>query len=224
MMIALLGWIGSGKDTVAAHLSVSHNFIKDSFASSLKDSCAALFEWPRHLLEGNTVESRIWREEVDQWWATKLGDPTFTPRKALQLIGTEVFRENFHKNIWLLTFQRRLETKNVGKNVLVSDCRFKNEIEFFKSCGGKIVFVDAGDRPVWYNVALRANTSADSEIVKFSQNEMKTKYAHVHLSEWDWIGTEYDFVIKNDFVERNTETYEALKHRVDESVQFLKNL
>ena len=65
MLIGLVGLIGSGKDTVAERLVSHHGFRRDSFARSLKDAVSNIFGWDRELLEGNTKESRAWREQPD---------------------------------------------------------------------------------------------------------------------------------------------------------------
>ena len=65
MLIGLVGLIGSGKDTVAERLVSHHGFVRDSFAKSLKDAVSNIFGWDRNLVEGNTKESRAWREQPD---------------------------------------------------------------------------------------------------------------------------------------------------------------
>ena len=75
MIVGLLGYIGSGKGTVSSVLVNEYGFRQDSFASTLKDACSAIFGWERHMLEGDTKESREWREQVDPWWEEKLGRP-----------------------------------------------------------------------------------------------------------------------------------------------------
>lgn len=62
MIVGICGLIGSGKGTVADMLVGEFGFTKISFADSLKDAVAAVFGWPRNLLEGDTDESRSWRE------------------------------------------------------------------------------------------------------------------------------------------------------------------
>ena len=94
MLLGLVGPIGSGKGTIADLLVERHNFIKESYANSLKDACSIIFGWDRQMLEGNTPESRAWREQDDKWWSDKLGRP-FSPRLALQLMGTEAGRDVF---------------------------------------------------------------------------------------------------------------------------------
>ena len=95
MIIGLVGWIGSGKNTVADILATQHSYKKDSFAAPLKDATANIFNWPRKTLEGDTDHSRHFRECVDPYWANKLQIKNFTPRLALQIVGTELFREHF---------------------------------------------------------------------------------------------------------------------------------
>ena len=95
MIIGLCGIQGAGKDTVGDILVSEYGFIKLTFASTLKDIVSVLFSWPRDLLEGITEESRIWRETVDDFWTEKTGFENFTPRKALQLIGTDLFKMQY---------------------------------------------------------------------------------------------------------------------------------
>ena len=99
MLIALYGGQGAGKDTVANILIQYHGFIKLSFAQVLKDAVATIFLWPRDLLEGDTEYSREWREKMDPYWAEKTGIYDFSPRKALQYIGTDLFRNHFCQDI-----------------------------------------------------------------------------------------------------------------------------
>ena len=69
MIIGLVGLKGCGKDTAADYFITHYdNWIKGSFADSLKDTCACVFGWDRELLEGSTQDSRAWRETSDTWW------------------------------------------------------------------------------------------------------------------------------------------------------------
>lgn len=192
MIIGITGFIGSGKGTVAELLVRDYGFRQDSFAASLKDACACLFGWPRYLLEGDTVESRHWREQPDSWWATKLGIENFSPRLALQLMGTDVLRNHFNQDIWFLTLENRLR-KDPDTPVVISDVRFPNEVAFVKRLGGTIINVSRGDHPEWYDVAISAN-SGNPE----SADLMKTRYSSAHYSEWAWVGTEMDRVLNNN--------------------------
>ena len=107
MIVGLVGFIGSGKDTVAKEF-VDRGCVQDSFAGPLKDLCSSVFGWPRDLIEGDSLESRDFRETPDMFWTKKLGVPNFTPRLALQLIGTDVLRKNFSQDIWLNSLEYRI--------------------------------------------------------------------------------------------------------------------
>lgn len=187
-IIAFVGLIGSGKDTAAAALIEKHGFVRCSFASSLKDACANIFHWDRTMLEGQTPESREWREQVDEWWAERLSIPHFTPRWALQHIGTNILRDTFHKDIWVLSLQRSLLDTN--QNVVISDARFQNEIIALRNIGATIVEVRRRGKPEWWPIAIEAslgNTTAISRIEEIG----------IHKSEWDWACIEPDAVIDN---------------------------
>jgi len=183
-IVGVVGFIGSGKDTIADYLVNHYDFVRESFASNLKDSVSAIFGWDRQLLEGLTEEARIWREEVDPWWASRLNMPNLTPRWVLQRWGTEVCRQNFHDDIWIASLEHRL--KNSQNNVVISDCRFPNELKSIKNNGGILIRVCRGENPEWYNFALE------------NKELMDTVYPDVHTSEWAWIGTNFDYVVENN--------------------------
>lgn len=186
-----MGFISSGKGTVATQLVNEHNFVQESFASSLKDACSMIFDWPRNLLEGDTAESRAWREVPDLWWSEELGIPNFTPRDALQIVGTNVLRNHFHQDLWFLTVKNRVR-KTLG-NVVISDVRFRNEIDFIRQNNGILIRINRGELPEWFDIASLANQGNQP-----AKTIMEEKYADIHPSEWSWAGLEYDFEIDNN--------------------------
>ena len=190
MIIGICGFIGSGKDTVADYLVNFHEFRRESFASTLKDAVSAVFGWDRTLLEGRTKEAREWREQVDPWWAERLDMPTLTPRWVLQYWGTEVCRKAFHDDIWIASLENKL--RNSKDHVVISDCRFPNEISSIRSAGGKIIWVQRGQLPDWYQYAIAANTLGSN----MALNELKMR--KIHASETAWVGTDFDHVIENN--------------------------
>lgn len=203
MIIGLIGFIGSGKDTAAQEF-VKLGCKKDSFAAPLKDMCAAVFGWSRELLEGDTLESREFRETPDMFWTRKLGIDHFTPRLALQLLGTDVLRNQFSQDIWLNSLEYRIRKNTLNREcIVISDARFKNELELIKEMGGKIVWVRRGELPEWYDIAASAHTGN-----AVSRKIMQTRYRDVHESEWNWVGFKPDYTIFN------TGTIEDLRDRV----------
>ena len=189
MIIGICGFIGSGKDTVADYLTNFHEFRRESFASTLKDAVAHVFGWDRTMLEGRTKEAREWREQIDPWWATRLDMPNLTPRWVLQYWGTEVCRKAFHDDIWIASLENKLRTSK--DHVVISDCRFPNEIKSIKDAGGIIAWVQRGELPNWYQTALDANAGSNNAF-----NELKMK--KIHASETAWIGTNFDIILDNN--------------------------
>ena len=212
MIVGITGFIGSGKDTVAKML-VEKGAVQDSFASPLKDLCASVFGWPRDMLQGDTIESRDFRETPDMYWTRKLGIDQFTPRLAVQLLGTEIMRTHFNQDIWLDSLEYRIR-KNEQQDtmVVVSDCRFKNELDLIKKLNGIVIHVIRDELPEWYETAVHANKGSVP-----AKHTMETRFAKVHASEWKWVGYDFDFVIQN------SGTLEELQAEVDSVYADMKN-
>ena len=189
MIIGICGLIGSGKDTAADYLVNFHEFKRESFAASLKDAVASVFGWNREMLEGRTKASREWREQVDQWWATRLNIPHLTPRWVLQYWGTDVLRGHFHDDIWIASVEHKVQQSR--DNIVITDCRFPNEIKGLKEQGAKIVWIQRGIIPHWYDIACKAN-KGDTKAAQWLQDN------NIHASESSWAGTKFDMTIDNN--------------------------
>jgi len=189
MIIGVVGFIGSGKGTVGDILANNHGYLRESFAKPLKDAIAIIFNWPRHLLEGDTKESREWREQVDSYWTEKLGK-TITPRLVLQWMGTGAGRNVFGSNLWTAALQDRLDSQ---KNYVITDVRFENEVNAIRDIGGKIIRVKRGDDPNWVSTALRAKKRGLDKLTS-----LDITAPDIHISEWDWITTKMDYVLFNN--------------------------
>ena len=195
MIIGFVGFIGSGKDTAADYLVNFHGFRRDSFANTLKDAVANVFGWDRTMLEGRTKEAREWREQVDPWWAERLGIPHLTPRWILQNWGTEVCRKGFHDDIWIASLENKLRAST--DNIVVSDCRFPNEIAAIKKAGGIVVRVVRGAEPEWYGAAVSRNRGPNGNS-SWALSGRKLEQLGIHASETAWAGTRFDAVLDNN--------------------------
>ena len=188
-VVGLVGFIGSGKGA-AGDILCENGYIKESFAKGVKDVAAEMFGWHRGLLEGDTEESRVWRETPCPYWSKKFGRD-FTPREALQKMGTEVGRDVFHQDFWVLQLENRLRFHD--NPIVVTDVRFPNEIDWIHSVGGKVFEVQRGSMPPWYKLLLATYPEKD----KLSRWDIMSDY-DVHYSEWAWVGCKMDGKIKND--------------------------
>lgn len=202
MIIGICGFIGSGKDTVADYLVNFHGFRRESFANSLKDATSAVFGWDRVLLEGRTQESREWREQKDDWWSNRLG-MDITPRWVLQNWGTEVLRTGFHDDIWIASVENKIRQSK--DNIVITDCRFTNEIKALKRVNGKVIRVKRGPEPEWYQLAWNANRGDHESRLKLSNYR-------IHESERAWVGANFDAEIENSA--SIDELYKNIRDRV----------
>jgi len=196
MIIGISGLIGSGKGTVGDIL-VEQGFTKVSFADKLKDGVATIFGWNRAMLEGDTDESRNWREQPDDFWTQETGR-NITPRIVLQEFGTECMRDGFDDSIWVSLLKKQM-LDNPGDYV-VPDVRFRNEQDMIRELGGEIWRVQRGDVPEWYGCAMLDNTTGSNLMESYD----------VHVSEYKWI----DMNNKFNTTIYNNSTLEQLKQLV----------
>ena len=132
------------------------------------------------MLEGDTDESRKWREEEDKFWTEETGE-TVTPRLILQLFGTDCMRNGFYDGIWVSLVKQEL-LKNKDKNYVIPDVRFENEAKMIRSLGGRICQVRRGPDPLWFRL----------------YKDLGQEPTDVHKSEWAWANVQMDYILAND--------------------------
>jgi hypothetical protein len=194
MIVGVAGFIGSGKDTIADYLITFKGFRRMSYAEPLKDAISAIFGWDRELLEGTTKYSREWRDTIDPWWAERLDIKHLTPRWVLQQWGTEVGRRAFHDDIWIASVENKL--RSIKDDIVISDCRFPNELNSVKRAGGITIRVMRGPNPNWYDSAVSLNKGYYSSGYVEARKILEDK--GVHASEYSSVGLEYDYIVENN--------------------------
>jgi hypothetical protein len=121
--------------------------------------------------------------------------PKLTPRWILQYWGTEVCRHGFHDDIWIASLENKLRTAT--DNIVISDCRFPNEISSIRAQGGKILWVQRGPLPEWYDAALSFNHGQDGNMT-WALSRAKLERLKIHASETAWVGSRFDAVVDNN--------------------------
>lgn len=141
-IIGIIGRKRHGKDTVGNFLVKYLNFIRLGYADNLKECCRAVFGFNDEQLYGNL------KETIDKYW-------NITPRKAFEYVGTDLFRNQIHNilpdigsDIWIKSLERKilnLSENNDNLNIVFTDVRFQNEIDFIKKHNGIIIKVERPD-------------------------------------------------------------------------------
>ena len=105
--------------------------------------------------------------------------------------------------MWIASVENRL--RNNKNDIVITDCRFYNEIRALKEQGAKIVCIRRGVVPHWYEIACKANRGDIKASAWLEANG-------IHASESSWAGTEFDAVIDNNGSIENL--YEQLRRLV----------
>ena len=133
-LIGVHGPLNGGKDTVANFIVAMDKTISGpprwkryAFARPIKDACKVLFGFTETQVEPTNAEERAVREIDDPFWG-------FSPRKTLQLLGTEFGRDMLRKDVWIK--RAELEAKHNlkdGFKTIITDVRFENEAEWLRA-------------------------------------------------------------------------------------------
>lgn len=199
-VIGFLGTIGSGKGAAGEYLQIEFAYQPLTFAGPLKDAVSCIFNWPRNMLEGDSSESREWREKIDPFWTETLSREV-TPRKMLQLMGTEAGRHVFGEKLWIASVLNRIDQTQYDKFV-ITDVRFQNEVQSLIDIGAELYIIER-TIPEWF------------ECARYTPAKMAELYPDVHVSEWDWFGEYYDKIP----IIKNTSTIAQLYRNIRESVK-----
>ncbi len=157
MLIGLNGSKGSGKDTVGQYLVENYGFERLSFAEKLKVSAAALFDVTVEMWEewknDDTMKVAVYKAGDDIWFPAPEGPQIMqSVRYFLQRYGTEAHRNIFGDDFWVDALFRDYDGLD-GKNYVITDARFSNELKKVKELGGYNI-----------NIKRRRDVSEDSHI------------------------------------------------------------
>lgn len=123
-----------GKSTVADYLVEEYGFVRLKFAGPLKDMAAALLSQAgfdhtavHEMLEGGLKETKL----------PVLGNKT--PREIMQTLGTEWGRDCISESLWVNLAKVKIERElQAGRNVVVDDMRFLNELRTVQAAEGSV--------------------------------------------------------------------------------------
>ncbi len=158
--IAISGRKQCGKDTLARYLTEAIAERREQmavatthFADPLKEMCHIVFGIPRELLWGtdeqkDTLTDVTWDgfsmdvrwkyapKEANARGVRSARSGPMTVREMMQVMGTEIFREQVELNVWANAPFRKQWDADL---VLIPDCRFSNEVEATLRNGGHVI-------------------------------------------------------------------------------------
>ena len=135
-LIGIHGPLESGKDTVAQTIiEVFPTFYKQyAFAWPIKKACQVMFGFTEADMNDRTL-----KERTHPVWG-------ITPRKAMQLLGTEYGRNMINVNMWVMRAMVEINKNSEdGYGTIISDVRFDNEAEIIRERNGIIIHIDRPD-------------------------------------------------------------------------------
>lgn len=149
MIISLTGNMGSGKDTMADYLVKEYGYVKISMADPFKRIAKDIYEFTDEQLWGPSSA----RNQEDKRYLRPDGS-YLSARIVTQLLGNELSRLAYPET-WIVYMKRVVKKIQAGyfydekkgtyrvkgkksdyTGIIVSSCRFQNEIEAVKEIGG----------------------------------------------------------------------------------------
>lgn len=161
-IIGLTGFAGTGKDTVADLLVTHEGFRKLAFADALRAEVAegfgvdlvylsqpstkdtplaamAMRRAPIEFIAALTLAFHNIPRHDDGHLADAWLDEPRTPRQIMQWWGTE-FRRRQSPRYWTTVLQQRVNfyLRDGNSRLVITDCRFENEVDTLRAMGGQI--------------------------------------------------------------------------------------
>lgn len=182
MIILLCGKKQVGKDTVANYLVKNYSFVKYSFADPMKKACKEIFMLDDDQLWGDK------KEVIDD----RLG---ITPRKLLQVFGTELFQYEIYNHIpelmneilvrtlWVQRFKWWYEDHK-DENIVISDGRFLHELEGIKKLNGLSILIHRKQIEYYNNSTHKSEKEIDkitskTDYVIYNDNDFFDLYKQI---------------------------------------------
>lgn len=179
-VIGIAGKAGHGKDTVATFLQEifgenpsflpkpTRGTLVSHFAKPIKDVMKIVFGLDDEDLYTQEGKKRV-LEPYDM-----------TIRKIAQIVGTEMFRDMIHKDIWLHALYRNISSYPEYLHI-IPDVRFKNEAEFLrKNTQCRIIEIRRPDlEDVTQSNHASERIDVDPDLIIYNRSNLSDLYAHV---------------------------------------------
>ena len=143
VLIGLVGYARSGKDTFAHVLEKQHGFVRLAFADQIRE-IAYLLGYQLYLgsdKNGDEYDGETYTEAIDRAGYEEVKRLYPEARQWLVKIG-HGFRQVFGDSFWLNQVVNQIEDFDGDQGIVVSDCRYLNEAHEIKRLGGILVYIE----------------------------------------------------------------------------------
>lgn len=179
MIVGIVGKERAGKDEVAKVFK-KNGYFRLAFADSLKKYCKSMFNITDEEMDDDNKDTPLKKLSLR------------SPREVLKEIGTAT--RSIYPNIWI---DKTLSTLDTDYSYIITDVRFKNELEAVQALGAKIIRLE---RPDHLRVVVPESKDPN----------------HFKRVEQDIVS-----MIKPDFVIVNDGTIEQLHAKVEEIIRVI---
>lgn len=131
MIIGLSGYAQTGKDTVANYLIEKYGFIRVAFADPIRE---AIYRLDPKIRLGETSGVSL-AHAVDNMGWEEVKRLSSDARELMQRMGTEVGREIFGENFWVI---QAMKKASQGDRIVFTDVRYPNELQAILEASGAI--------------------------------------------------------------------------------------
>ena len=97
--------------------------------------------------------------------------------------------------MWVASLEHRLQSSE--DDIVITDCRFPNEIKALKNIGATVLRVKRGPEPEWFDAAKSMN-KGPSKNISWAISKHRIEELGIHASETAWVGSKFDATITND--------------------------
>lgn len=173
VIIGLVGNIGCGKDYIAKNIIIpflnkSNNFcIQMAFSDQLKVNVIQKY---------NVSFDEVFENKTEQ------------SRKLLQHEGTEMGRNLHGKDYWINyfdTWYKLMRFKGIN-NIVVTDVRFKNELDYIHSISGIVIKIISPERTIEKMSLENSNSEVSNHVSEQELNKISN--------------SAFDYIIYNDYM------------------------
>lgn len=191
-LIGLSGKMGVGKDYIAQNIILPY--------LEKRNIKTLIIAFADQIKVNTSVKNNI---SLSKMYDTKNEDI----RKLLQKEGTENGRDKYGNNIWIDFVDKWTDvySKKGIQAFIITDCRFKNEVDYIKKNNGVILRIEAPLR--------------NKERIYKEKNSLEIQK---HISEIDLDDYKFDNIINNDYI--SNEENELINKNIKDNIYKILNI